>query len=70
VGDNPVIIKHKKELVSQGHWYERLPVNRDAALETIEIQRQTIELQRDHIRDLNARIVKLEKEANGLTSLL
>lgn len=65
-----MIIKHKKELVSQGHWYERLPVNRDAALETIEIQRQTIELQRDHIRDLNARIVKLEKEANGLTSLL
>lgn len=40
------------------------------ALVTIDIQRATIETQQQHIRDLNVRIEKLQREAGGLRDLL
>lgn len=40
------------------------------ALEVIEVQAATIEAQRAHINDLNARIEKLQREAGGLHDLL
>jgi hypothetical protein len=39
------------------------------ALVTIDIQRATIEAQQQHIRELNARIERLQREAGGLHDL-
>lgn len=40
------------------------------ALATIAIQRATIEAQQDHIRQLNQRIERMQREADGLRGLL
>ena len=42
----------------------------EEALECVAIQMKTIEKQREHIAALDARIAKLEAEADGLTSLI
>lgn len=42
----------------------------DQAFDVIEAQRRTIEMQRTHIKALDERVAKLQREADGLTSLL
>lgn len=49
---------------------DQTPDDRPALLETLYEQANTIEIQRVHIAQLNERIAKMEREADGLRSLI